>query len=44
MFAKLLKYGDCMGKKKSKNKTNLLALSKIDRTNYLIFVAREGVF
>jgi hypothetical protein len=41
MFAKLLKDGHC---KKSKNKTNLLALAKIDRTNYLIFVARERVF
>jgi hypothetical protein len=42
MFAKLLKDGHCIEKKK--NRTNLLPLSKIDRTNYLIFVAREPVF
>jgi hypothetical protein len=42
MFSKLLKDGHCMGEEK--NQTNLLPLSKIDRTNYLLFVAREPVF
>ncbi len=41
MFAKLLKDGHCMGEEK--NQTNILPLSKIDRTNYSIFVARERV-